>query len=91
MKIQNEKKKLQEEVGRKLKSRRAYLHLSQKQVSEKIGVTQKFVSFVELGERNSPRVIRLLDELYSKLEADRQKAMNVVDNTLKNMGYAVPQ
>jgi transcriptional regulator with XRE-family HTH domain len=91
MKNDMDRKKIQEEVGRKLKSRRAYLHLSQTQVANKIKVSQMLISHIELGERNSPRVIRLLDELYSKLEADRQKAMNVVDNTLKNMGYAVPQ
>ena len=63
-----DRKKIQEELGRLLKSRRAYLGLSQKDVAEYIKVHQTFISLIEKGERNSPRIIREMEAYYMEME-----------------------
>ncbi len=73
MKIADERKKKQEETGRQLRSRRAYLGLSQKDVADHIKAHQTFISLIEVGERNSPRIIRAMEEYYSQLEEGMQK------------------
>lgn len=91
MKIENDQKKIQEEIGRKYKSRRVYLGLSQKDVADKLNVHQTLISYIELGERNSPRVIREMEKIYSSLESCRKEISDHVDNTLKSMGIMIPE
>lgn len=91
MKKKDNEKKISVEVGRRLKSRRAYLNLSQKDVADKIGVSQKLISHIELGERKSPRIIREMEKIYSEMEEYRKEISDHVDNTLKSMGYQLPE
>lgn len=91
MKNDEDRKKLQEELGRRLKSRRAYLKLSQKEVAEHINVKQAFISYIESGDRNSPRIIREMESYYDSLLSCRKEISDHVDNTLKSMGYQLPE
>ena len=46
------KKKCYVELGRRIKTRREELELTQEDVSEKIGITQVYLSQMERGERD---------------------------------------
>lgn len=68
MKMMEDRKKIQEELGRRLKSRRVYLGLKQADVADYIKVHQTFISLIEKGERNSPRIIREMEAYYREME-----------------------
>lgn len=62
MKLKNHEKKIS--VGRKYKAQRVLKGLKQSDVANLLNVSQALISDYELGKKQSPRITRLLDNLY---------------------------
>ncbi len=54
------------EIGLKYKALRVKKRLRQQDVADELKVSQKLISYVESGEKQSPRVMRLLQEFFSE-------------------------